>query len=256
MTETATINFSEQASEGTQGTTTETTAASERPSWLPENFKTTEEFVESAKQTKSALTQAQQELAEFKKSPSDTPKETEATTTEAAKDAVTKAGIDFDSLSNEYIEKGELSAETLKMLEDKGFSKNIVDTYINGVKASANQYEASMGEVVGGVENVEKVLTWARDNLTQEEITAYNAAVTKDPTTAKMQLAGIYSRFVKDNGKDPNLLTTEGVGNSSVYKSPHDYVKAMQDPRYFKGDPDYIKEVTEKAQRSHVAGTI
>jgi hypothetical protein len=81
--------------------------AGERPSWLPEKFKTVEEFVKSHGELEKKLGE---------RKPADAPpagtEQKPGVTAEAAK----AAGIDMAALNTEFSRNGELSAETLKTL--------------------------------------------------------------------------------------------------------------------------------------------
>ncbi len=96
--------------------------AQDRPAWLPENFKTPEDLAKSWADTKAALTQAQQRLAEVdktatkpdeagdKKATEEAAKDPakpdltipEENPDEAAKDAVEAAGLDVTVWQEEF----------------------------------------------------------------------------------------------------------------------------------------------------------
>lgn len=167
-----------------------------------------------------------------------------------------KAGVDMAKYSDEFAETGQLSEDSYKELESKGFDKGIVDAYIEGQKAIAARQTAEVAQVVGGEENFNAIKEWAAESLSESEIAAFNTAVTSGTEAAKLAVQGLNARYVAENGSAPNLIGGEtGNTGGGMFKSNYDMQQAMADPRYWK-DPDYQKEVAEKAKRSMKAGKI
>ena len=173
---------------------------------------------------------------------------------------------DVTELAAEYERDGVLSEESYKELADNGFPKEVVDAYIRGVKASTQeQTELAQKEVdailqeAGGLERYEKVMAWASDKLSSEEQEAYNKAVTSsDPTVARLVVQGLMSRYEKEYGSNPSLLSGDGgiAGTpiTNAFSNRSDMVQAMSDPRYGK-DPDYTREIEGKILRSGLMRT-
>ena len=173
---------------------------------------------------------------------------------------------DVTALAEEYERDGALSEESYKELADNGFPKEVVDAYIRGVKASTQeQTELAQKEVdailqeAGGLERYEKVMAWASDKLSPEEQEAYNKAVTSsDPTVARLVVQGLMSRYDKEYGSSPSLLSGDGgmAGTpiTNAFSNRSDMVQAMSDPRYGK-DPDYTREIEGKILRSGLMRT-
>lgn len=251
MVDTITTNFAPEVEpEEIVVDTVETDATSDetpaRPEGLPENFKSVAELAEALNNTKAELTKFQQNnKADPAKA---TPQEAQAVATDA--------GVDFAKLTEEYNDNNSLTAETYSMLASKGFTKEVVDAYIEGQKAVSDRMSKEIYDIVGGEDSFKEVIEWAKGNLSAREIDAYNKSLTSDQATAKLLLSGIHARYRTENGNEPNLISGEPAGsNSDVFKSNHEMIKAMEDPRYWK-DPDYQNEVRNKAERSQIAGTI
>ncbi len=221
---------------------------------------TIESLEKALKDTKAELTKLQQgapkDEEESEEVVEDKKETTEIDIAETEKEAV-KAGVDFEALSTEYNSKGELSEASYKDLEAKGFPKQVVDDYIAGQKARNDIQTQALSEIVGGPDNLPKVLEWAAENLTPEEITAYNEAANGSAAQRKLALQGVYARYSDAEGVAPKLVTGSVTNNSSndVFKSAHAMTKAMEDPRYW-SDPDYRDDVSAKVERSFKAGTI
>lgn len=183
-----------------------------------------------------------------------------------ASDSFVIGDCDVTALAEEYERDGALSEESYKELADNGFPKEVVDAYIRGVKASTQeQTELAQKEVdailqeAGGLERYEKVMAWASDKLSPEEQEAYNKAVTSsDPTVARLVVQGLMSRYEKEYGSNPSLLSGDGgiAGTpiTNAFSNRSDMVQAMSDPRYGK-DPDYTREIEGKILRSGLMRT-
>lgn len=220
-----------------------TTVTDEKPSY--------ESIEQALKDTKAELTRLQQAAP---KEPVEAEKpETDTQVTEA--EAV-KAGVDIDKVTAEYNNEGKLSDETYKELAEKGFPKDLVDSYIAGQHAKQDLFNSAMESVVGGSEKLDEVIKWAGSNLPPEQIAVYNESLTKGTAAAKLALEGIYSQFKEANGNPPSLLQGGTQAHATdIFRSSHEMTKAMQDKRYWT-DPDYQKDVQAKAERSMAAGTI
>jgi hypothetical protein len=218
------------------------TAPAERPAWLPEGFNSPEDFAAAY----TALKAGQQAPA------SETPAPENATPEDAQK-AAEAAGVDYDAVQNEWMEKGALSAETYASLEKAGIPKTMVDGYIAGQQAVADRIQTEIYGTVGGVEGYTQMTAWAANNLTPAEITAFDNAVSSDSVeTIKMAVLGLKARYADANGSEPNLLGGQG-GNSQtdVFRSTSELTAAMSDPRYAK-DRAYRADVEAKIARSSV----
>lgn len=216
--------------------------AAERPDWLPEKFKSPEDMAKAYAELESKQSK---------------PEEKPAPTPEAATEAAKKAGVDMAALSAEYAEKGELSEATLKDLESKGFDRPTVDAYIEGQKALGAKMVAAASEAVGGEENLKATLAWAKANLSEEAIAAYDKTIDGgDLATIDLAVRGLYSQFVAAEGKAPTLVTGEqatGEKGAVAFTSTEQVRAAMSDPRYAK-DAAYRKQVANRLAVSNVFG--
>lgn len=204
------------------------TPAGDRPAWLPEKFKTAEDMAKS-------YTELEKKLGE--KTPASAPVEL-------------PKGVDIPAVTKEYQDNGgKLSDKTLEDLKSKGISKDIFDAYISGQQAIAREQHNALGEIVGGTDNLGKILSWAKTGLTQGEIKAYNDAVDSGNTEgAKLLLGSISQKYAQANGVDPKLVSgsiTRTKSGVEPFKSSAEVVKAMRDPRY-QTDAAYQKLVADR----------
>lgn len=192
----------------------------DRPEWLPEKFDNPEALAD-------AYRNLEQQFHENKAEPSET-EENVTSTPEVTNSAVTSA-------SEEYFETGELSEETYKSLEANGIPKEMVDMYVNGYEAYANQQQQTLMNEAGGPENYEAMSEWAATALTDQEQEVYNKTVESgDINAATMAIRGLYARFQSDGGSPVSLVQGETSGTSGAipFSSAKEMTVAMQDPRY------------------------
>lgn len=223
----------------------------DRPSWLPEKFKSPEDMAKAYAELESKIGKPAEPKAD-PETPADTPAPADATPDDADK-ALSERGLDMAKFSNEFAEKGELTPESYAELEKAGLTKDIVDQYIEGQKARATQYESSVKAEVGGDENYNQMVTWAKSNMSAEEISAFNNAVSSgDVNQAKLAVLGLSTRYSKANGSDPKRTIGGGkAGAEDAFESTAQLTEAMKDPRY-KSDPAYRNAVQNKLARSSV----
>lgn len=222
-----------------------------------EGEETVESLQKALKDTKAELTRLQQQKPKADEEGEEEQKGgTENKNLEIEKKKAEEAGVDFGKYSGEYNKDGKLSDDSYKELAEKGYDRQLVDDYIAGQQARVDKQTKEVSAVVGGEENLSKVLEWAGEHLPQEEIDFYNKSVNEGTAAAKMALQAVYTKYSDANGEAPNLISGGSPGSAnSVFKSPFEMQKAMDDPRYW-SDPDYQAEVEAKAKRSHKARTV
>lgn len=229
--------------EGREVETKETTETPERPDWLPEKFATVEEMAAAYK-----------ELESKQGAGTETQKETEGNqeeTEKAAEEAVEAAGLDMAGLTAEFQENGELSADSLAKLEKAGIGKDMVDAYIAGQQALAERIQENIYQRAGGEEQFNNMISWAAENMSPEEVKAYNTAVDSgDEGQLNLALDGLVAKYTKANGSKPKLMGGKnGSSNADVFNSAAELTAAMRDPRY-KTDKAYRQQVEAKLSRS------
>jgi hypothetical protein len=166
---------------------------------------------------------------------------------EIAKDA----GLDINQMQQWYSQNGQLSEEHYQALEKSGIPKEIVDQYIAGQEAQAEKYRDSIISKVGGQDNFSAMAEWAKVNMNEAEIAAYNKATSSaDMAVVENAVLGLAYRYQSAVGKDPKLLGGQ-VAGSSGFQSVAQLTEAMKDPRYEK-DPAYRKDVQNRLANSNI----
>ena len=223
----------------------ETKSTQSKPEGLPEKFNSVEDLAKS-------YSELEKKLGDNKEAPKEeAPKAEAKKELDIAEKAVESAGLNMETLSSEYAEKGELDAKSYDALEKAGIPKDYVNQFIEGQKAIADQQATSIKDMVGGADAYTEMSNWAADNMSEEEKTAYNTAVnSKDIETAKLAVVGLKAKFERANGNEPSLVEGKAtVTGQGRYKSWAEVTAAMGDDRYQK-DPAYQAMVQEKLANS------
>ena len=224
--------------------------AEQRPDWLPEKFKDAEQMAEAYAHLEKKL--GGEEPAEQAQPEEASEEVSEQADASDVKEAVENAGVDFDSLQNEYNEQGGLTEASLAKLEEAGFSQDLVNSWIKGQEALAANYQSSIYESVGGEEAYGQMIDWAGDNLSQAEAAAFDRAVSSgDLDVVKLAVSGLRSQYQAAEGAAPTLVSESQSASSTggVFNSWAEVTQAMGDARY-QSDKAYRQQVSAKIGRS------
>jgi len=169
----------------------------------------------------------------------------------------------IESASDEYYNNGEsLSPETLEKFKGMS-SQDLVEGYMQMVKDNpqTNQPEIDVTTTeinkiqnsVGGEAEYNKLVSWAGQNLPENEIKAFDDLVgTGNAAAIQLGVDAIKSRYETVNGYEGRRLTGKAADTSGdVFRSQAQLVEAMSDPRYDR-DPAYRQDVVAKLERSDI----
>ena len=175
-----------------------------------------------------------------------------------------EVGIDPQEISNRFTESGEISEDDYTKLGEAGFSKQVIDTYLNGLKGGdqgtaeeiATSQIQGIKDSIGGDEAYNQMVSWALENLPAEDQKAFNQVTeTADAPIIKMAVQGLYSQYKNAMGVEPNLVTGRASSSGPTpYRSTAEVVTAMSDPRYGK-DVSYTEDVQRRLGGSDVFNT-
>ncbi len=220
----------------------ETKTSEERPEWLPEKFKSAEDLAKAYGELEKQFSQKPKaETKDDVKIP--TPSKEEG-----------KRVQSLDKYYEEYSENGTLADESYEQLAKQGLDKQLVDGYIAGQKALAENHTNSIQDTAGGKERYAELIEWAGKNLSEAEQTTFNNLVEGGTIEeAKFAVQGLMTKSgMTNNPTQPSLFEgTSDVTPNDAYESVSQVTDAMNDPRYEK-DPAYRKKVTDKLARSTV----
>ena len=226
-----------------------------RPEGLPEKFNSVEDMVKSYSELEKKLGEQSQPTKESVDpvSQAETKEEQPKSDLDIATKAVDSAGLNMETLSEEFAKDGKLADNSYKSLEKAGIPKEYVDRFIAGQQAIADQQSATVKNMVGGAEAYDSMSEWASENLSETEKQAYNAAVnSKDLEAVKLAVVGLKARYAQSTGSEPKLV--EGKASPSGeqgFASWAQVTQAMSDPRYAK-DPAYQAEIKNKLANSKI----
>ena len=231
-------------------------------------FKSVEDLAASYKELEGKLGAATEE------DQAETSEQEETETTESDFDAeeyygdglasvLEEVGIDPQEISNRFAETGEINDDDYTKLGEAGFSKQVIDTYLDGLRNGgvtgediASAQIQGIKDSVGGDDNYSKMVAWAVDNLPANEVNEFNSLTeTGNATAIKFAVQGLYSQYNNAMGVEPNLVTGRASQSGPApFRSTAEVVTAMSDPRYGK-DVTYTEDVQRRLGGSDVFNT-
>jgi spore coat protein CotF len=198
----------------------------DRPQWLPEKFTSAEELAKSYTELEKSYSEKSQ-----------------------------AAQNDLNPFFNEYAEKGELGEESYTKLQGMGLGKDVVDNYINGMKAQSDLQVTRIHNEVGGADSYNNMVTWASENLSEAEVNSFNNTMENgtgdDAILVAKGMAARYQATQSPKTQEPNLFKGDAAQVSDAFRSTAEVVNAINDKRYA-ADTAYRKDVEEKIKRSNV----
>lgn len=163
------------------------------------------------------------------------------------------SGVDpeYEGWMNEFQTTGELSAESSKAAMDKIFHPDLSDEekqgllaqYLGGFKAGGDIATMNAWNVVGGQENFDKIMAWARveDSIPADVREAINQQLTEGNGAAqKMALETLQTRYQTANpnkaeetpADEPSMNHVAASAGGLVISSRQQLAAAQNDPRY------------------------
>ena len=159
-----------------------------------------------------------------------------------------------------YANEGALSEDTIERFSEMS-SQDLVNAYLeiqaNNPQQQAQPIELSDAQIntvqnaAGGQANYMNVVTWASENLNQQQIDAYDSVVDSgNPAAIGIAFQGLQSQYNEANGYEGRMLQGKPASSKGqVYRSQAELVAAMGDPRY-DTDPAYRADVIQKLDQS------
>ena len=168
--------------------------------------------------------------------------------------------------SKEYYDNGnKLSDETLAKFSSLS-SQDLIKAYMEVQANPEFQAQASppaeispsdinqIKNSAGGDQAYANIINWAKSNLPQEQISAFdNILDTGSVQAIKLAVSGLKAEYDNANGVEGRMVTgkTAPADSGDVFRSQQELVAAMNDPRYDR-DPAYRQDVIEKLDRSNL----
>ena len=158
-------------------------------------------------------------------------------------------------LQKAYGDNGELPEEAIEHF-GKMDPKDLIESYLAySSKTRAGTVQQSeinaIKNAVGGEEAYTEMLDWARDNLSPDEISDFNAVTgTGNVAAIRFAVDSLGNRWKSNVGYEAPLVTgKKAASKSKVFRSQAELGRAISDPRY-STDPAYRMDVEEKLARS------
>ena len=232
-------------------------------------FKSVEDLVGSYKELEGKLGAIDQTREEPEGNAEEQTEETETETKESEFNAeeyygdglasvLEEVGIDPVDISNRFQENDEISEDDYSKLTEAGFSKQIIDTYLDGLRNAgmAGEVDAqSIKDAVGGDDSYGKMVSWAMENLPAEQVQSFNKLTdTGDGPAIQLAVQGIYSQYNNAMGIEPDLYSGRTAGTGATpFRTTAEVVTAIGDPRWEK-DAAYTDNVKARLADSNVFG--
>ena len=116
-------------------------------------------------------------------------------------------------------------------------------------EAQANQ----LFQMVGGEKAYKSMITWAGQNLSQEEISMYDSVMGKgDPNAIFFAVQALNAKYSDATGSEGQMLSGKSSREENAgFQSQAQLVEAMSDPRYDR-DPAYRRDVMTRLENSDI----
>lgn len=168
--------------------------------------------------------------------------------------------VDFLGMDQFYQENGTLSDEMFGQLESVGFTRAMVDAYLSGTSAKAEETQAlsiaetnKIKKALGGAEEYQLMIDWAakEGSISKEDAEAFNFAVaTNNSGLIRLAAQQLQSQYRAANGHEPKLLGgRSSQGTENRYQSTEQYLEDIANPKYAK-DPAFRQKVFAKLAKS------
>ena len=225
---------------------------------LAGKYKSAEDLEQAYIELQKKLGSKGEEVEEETEATSATEEETEAPKMSANADVIVSASKEF------YDSEGKISDETLAKFNNMS-SQDLVKAYMEvqsnpefkidqGQSVDLSDAEvSSVKNSVGGEQAYSNIMRWAGQNLSEQEIKAFDDVVEFGGVQAvQLAVSGLKSRYEQANGYEGKMFTGKPPkASGDVFRSQAELVRAMNDPRYDQ-DPAYRQDVIEKLDRSNL----
>ncbi len=170
-----------------------------------------------------------------------------------------EVGIDTQEITKVFEDTGNIREDDYSKLAEAGFSKQIIDTYLDGLRGGvgvADEIQQSQLEdiqsVVGGEQGYNELREWTQNNVPDETLAAFDKILdTQDPTMIKIAVQGFVAQMRAAEGYEPTLLNGRSPQAISPFKTQAEIKAAMGDPRYGK-DEAYTLSVYKRMENTEV----
>ena len=164
---------------------------------------------------------------------------------------------------NKHFEEnnGTLSEEMYDKLGAAGLTKELVNSYLKGVRdelgfeaTQPTLNDAEVSEIKGianGEEGYQSLMEWAANNLQQEDIKNYDDVLaTGNKSAIKFAVKALMGQYEDANGRDSKIVTGKESA-PDTYRSMAEVVRDMNKPEYTQ-DEAFRDDVIRKLSASNL----
>jgi len=164
---------------------------------------------------------------------------------------------------NKHFEEnnGTLSDEMIDKLGAAGLNKELVESYLKGVRdelgfqpPQPTLSDAEVSEIKGianGEEGYQSLMEWAANNLNKEDTKNYDDVLaTGNKTAIKFAVKALMGQYEDANGRDSKIVTGKESPQES-YRSMAEVVRDMNKPEYTQ-DQAFRDDVLRKLSTSNL----
>ena len=225
----------------------------------------------TAEELEKAYGELQKKLGEKDTEDSETAGDTEDSTeskeeTEEKEEAKEKSpAVELiNEAATEYWDNDQkLSPETIEKFSSLSTTQ-LLNAYLEVQKGATNEQQPSTPDLtendinvvknsVGGEAEYGKIVSWAKENMSDKESAAFDDLVSTGNVGAiALAAQGLQAKYNDANGYEGRMLSGKSPKTSEdTFRSQAELVRAMSDPRY-DDDPAYRQDVIAKLDRSDV----
>ena len=170
--------------------------------------------------------------------------------------------IDPFEMNKHFTENGgTLNEDMYAQLGKAGLTKEIVDSYLAGVRSEAGieptgpvLTEAQIKDIkniAGGDRGYDNLMEWASQNLDQEAIKDYDDVLaTGNKSAVKFAVTALMGKYEDSQGRDSKIVTGK-ESSTETYRSMAEVVRDMNKPEY-QNDEAFRDDVLRKLSASNL----
>ena len=170
--------------------------------------------------------------------------------------------IDPFEMSKHFEENnGTLSDDMYNQLSTAGLSREIVDSYLAGVRGElgvqpeqpilTDSEVKDLKNIAGGERGYEQLMNWAGNNLTAQDAKDYDDVLaTGNKAAISFAVKALMGKYEDSNGRDSNIITGK-QSSTENYRSMAEVVRDMNKPEY-KTDEAFRDDVVRKLSQSNL----
>jgi hypothetical protein len=166
-----------------------------------------------------------------------------------------KLGTPEEEASEEPVNETEDSEETEEVEQETEEVEQETEEKEEESQISMSEEDIKyLKDAVGGEEAYTELVSWASDNLSEQEVDAYDHVMGLDnPYAAFFAVKALNMAYQNANGYEGQMLTGKAAANTNnQFRSQAEVIEAMSDPRY-DNDPAYRNDVFDKLDRSNLS---